>query len=150
MFSDRTASAFMAVRTSFSALLIRLLPAARVRSFLSSSSQHSSSYATTSLPTSFVPVLYSPQRVMKYDHASPVPASATVGRFGFSFLHSRPAPGGLRHVQWRVHSAARPPLPLLRALPCSCNHRLGTLRSQAPFSCLVINKNRVPFVQPLY
>ena len=68
----------------------------------------------------------------------------------FPFLHSRPAPGGLRHVQWRVHPAARPPLPLLRALPYSRNHRSGTLRSQAPFSCLVINKNRVPFVQPLY
>ena len=76
VFSDRTASDFMAARTSFSSLLIRLLPAARVRSFLNSSSQHSSSCATTSGPTSFVPVLYSPQRVTKYDHASPVPVSA--------------------------------------------------------------------------
>ena len=48
-----------AARTSFSLLLSRLLPAARVRSFLNSSSQHSSSCATTSGPTSFLPVFYS-------------------------------------------------------------------------------------------
>ena len=53
VFSDRTASAFMAARTSFSALLIRLPPAARLRSFLNPSSQHSSSCASG--PTSFVP-----------------------------------------------------------------------------------------------
>ena len=48
VFSDRAASDFMAARTSFSSLLIRLLPAARVRYFLNSSSKHSSSGVTTS------------------------------------------------------------------------------------------------------
>ena len=93
VFSARTASVFMAARTSFSSLSARLLPAARVRSFRRSSSQHSSSCATMSGPASLVPVLYSPQRVMKYDQASPVPASAMEGRLSFSILAF--APGAL-------------------------------------------------------
>ena len=74
-----TASALMGARTSFSSLSTKLLPAARVRYFLRSSSQHSSSYVTTSDPMNLVPLLYSPQRVRKYDQVLAVPANAMEG-----------------------------------------------------------------------
>ena len=74
----------MAVRTSASSLPVKVPPAARVRSLLRSSSQHSSSCVTTSVPVNFVPALYSFQRVTKSDHSSLVPASDTDGRFSLS------------------------------------------------------------------
>ena len=67
-----------------SPLPVRVPPAARVRPRLRSSSQHSNSCATTSAPVNFVPSLYSFQRVTKYAHSSPVPASNTDGRFSLS------------------------------------------------------------------
>ena len=59
-------------------------PAARVRSLLRSSSQHSNSCITTYVPVNLVPALYSFQRVTKYAHSSLVPASGTDGRFSLS------------------------------------------------------------------
>ena len=84
MFSWRTASVLIAARTSASPLPVRVPPAARVRSRLRSSSQHSNNCATKSAPVNFVPSLYSFQRVTKYAHSSPVPASNTDGRFSLS------------------------------------------------------------------
>ena len=84
MFSWRTASVLIDARTSASPLSVRVPPAARVRSRLRSSSPHSNSCATTSAPVNAVPSLYSFQRVTKYAHSSPVPASNTDGRFSLS------------------------------------------------------------------
>ena len=84
MFSWRTASVLIAARTSDSPLPARVPPVARVRSRLRSSSQHSNSCATTSAPVDFVPSLYSFQRVTKYAHSSPAPASNTDDRFSLS------------------------------------------------------------------
>ena len=77
-------SVLIAARTSASPLPVRVPPAARVKSRPRSSSQHSNSCATMSAPVSFVPSLYSFQRVTKYAHSSPVPASYTDGRFSLS------------------------------------------------------------------
>ena len=84
MFSWRTASVLIAARTSASPLPVKVPPAARVKSRLRSSSQHSNRCATMSAPVCFVPSLYSFQRVTKYAHSSPVPASNTDGRFSLS------------------------------------------------------------------
>ena len=86
MFSWRTTSVLIDARASASPLPARVPPAARVRSRLRSSLQHSNSCATTSAPVNFVPSLYWFQRVTTYAHSSPVPASNTVtdGRFSLS------------------------------------------------------------------
>ena len=56
MFSWRTASVLIAARTSASPLPVRVPPAARVRSRLRSSSQHSNNCATTSAPVNLCPL----------------------------------------------------------------------------------------------
>ena len=81
VFSWRRARGLIAVRTSASTLPVR---EPRVRSLLRSSSQHSNSCITTSVPVNLVPLLYSYQRVNKYAHSSLVPAGDTDGHFSLS------------------------------------------------------------------
>ena len=85
-FSSLTANVPMAASMSASGLLVRLLPAARVRSFHSCSTQHSRSWKTWSVPDIFVAVLYLVQRVRKYCHSSLVPAEDIRGLLTLSTL----------------------------------------------------------------
>ena len=146
MFSERRASDFMAARTSFSSLLIRLLPAARGDLFSTLRRNVLVVAATTHDPTSFVPVLYSPQRVTKYDHASPVPVSA-IGRLIFSIFAFAPNARGTVTctLACTLSKAATTAASACVSALLVTTYRSGTLHSQAPSSCLVINKNRVPF-----
>ena len=94
----------MRSRTTPSALSVRLLPLALVRSLRRSSEQHSRSWDTTLMPCRSLPVLYSPHLILKYCHSSLVPDSPTDGRFNFSALCAPPVRW---MVAWVVSSAAR-------------------------------------------
>ena len=85
-FSSFTASFLMAFFTSSNVWLASEPPALRVRSLRSCSSQHSSSWMTSSFPLIFVASVQSFQRERKYDQSSLDPASDIVGRLTFSIF----------------------------------------------------------------
>ncbi len=80
MFSSRTASCFIAARTSVSGVFARLFPAVRVKSLRRSSSQHSKSSSTRFCSVIPVAATYSSHRAVKYVQSWPVPAADTTGR----------------------------------------------------------------------